>query len=663
MNSDITEVPRVAEDCAANNIANTATSSQQQSLSNDLTALHCCDPDRDPIATSSPTLSDGGSSVVSSELVPPSSPLSTSVSNGPRIYTDLQIAQSIAENNRKRKSLMEELSTEDILKRPRYLPTDTIVPPNQYPLAVAKASANRSWVWNHFKKIIIPLGAGSAETVVWADCHASCNICHRKATLDPTVKWSVAYTSSHNPGHLERHVRQYHSEILAEKNKPPAPTITATLAAKGTSTGTAAAATATNTAAAATATNTAAAATATAAAAATYTAAAATAAATAATSMEGATVTSGAAVTATAAAAAFRVADVPTAGLAVPASSASASESAMSGAAAATRAGVRAALVTGSGTTGDPAVAADEGVGTRAVSMTVAHADVDVGEEEEEDEREVVEERGREEWIIGNDRKEGEKRGEQEGEQEGEDEDEDEVNGGEEEEREVEEDDEEDEASILSPGESECQLWRARDCDYSDDGEESEEENEEENQMEEEDEDLGEEVEEEEEIEMSRNKSTLKEFQKISESFLKWAVATYLPLDTVESSSFREMCLSLNPECPMIAKKDIIGTLKGVERTVGVLLKRTLKDKKVAITIEHFTSVENLDYVVHRAHYVSDKWNLISITLDCTISPPLTSAGYRASKVTNNVVLNSNSKIHFQMFYVRYHMSHVTEAT
>jgi hypothetical protein len=567
---------------------------------------------------------------MSSELVPPSSPLSTSVSNAPRMSTcDLLIEQSLAENNRKRKRLMEELSAEDTLKRPRYLPTDTIVPPNQYPLAVAKASANRSWVWNHFNKIVIPLGAGSAETVVWADCHASCNICHREAMLDPTVKWAVAYTSSHSPGHLERHVRQYHSEILAEKNKPPAPTIAATLAAKGTYTGTTAAAVA------AAATNTAAAAAATATATATHPSAAHTAAATAtaATSMEGATVASRAAITVTAAA--FGVADVPTAGLAVPAASASATD--LSGMAAATRAGARAALVTGSGTTGDPAVAADEGIGAGAASMTVAHADVDVVGEEDEDEREVVGERGREEWIIGNGRKEEE--------QEGEGEDKDEVNGEEGEEREVEEDNESDEASMISPVESECRLWRARDCDYSDNGEENEEEDEDENQMEEEDEDLGEvmdeEVEEEDEIEMSRNKSTLKEFRKISEAFLKWAVAMYLPLNTVESSSFREMCLSLNSEYPMITKDDIVGTLRGVERTVGVLLKRTLKDKKVAITMEYFTSVENLDYVIYRAHYVSDEWNLVSITLACTISPPLTGAGYRAFKVSNNVVLNA----------------------
>ena len=123
--------------------------------------------------------------------------------------------QNRAAFERKRKAASELLLAQNATKSAKYSTGELVIPANKYPLTVMGASVNRSWIWNHFKKINLKVGTN--EIIIWADTHASCNICHERALVDATVKWAVPYTSQHSPGHLERHLKHLHNEVLVEK--------------------------------------------------------------------------------------------------------------------------------------------------------------------------------------------------------------------------------------------------------------------------------------------------------------------------------------------------------------------------------------------------------------------------------------------------------------
>lgn len=123
--------------------------------------------------------------------------------------------QNRASYERKRKVASETTLAEHAQKTVKYEPGDFVVPPDTYPLLTMAAAINRSWVWNHFKKINVKNAA--VDVLTWGDTHASCNICNAAALVDATVKWYVPYTSQHSPGHLERHIQHSHNEIIIEK--------------------------------------------------------------------------------------------------------------------------------------------------------------------------------------------------------------------------------------------------------------------------------------------------------------------------------------------------------------------------------------------------------------------------------------------------------------
>ena len=126
-------------------------------------------------------------------------------------------AQSRAAFERNKKRTVLDLLAQESNKCPKYSATDSFVDVRTYPLTVMTTSVNRSWLWNHFKRIIVKVG--TPEIITWADSHAACDICCERALTDENVKWAVSYTSQHSPGHLERHVKQYHNEIIVARRK------------------------------------------------------------------------------------------------------------------------------------------------------------------------------------------------------------------------------------------------------------------------------------------------------------------------------------------------------------------------------------------------------------------------------------------------------------
>lgn len=422
MTTTIPEVLSLNEDCITNDIINCSTCNKP--LSDDNALPHSCD-----VSITSPMQSSDESSVTSSPMVPPTSPLSdASVSSN--VHKRKRIAgllreKDLAEYQKKRKNTMEEHSTTEIAKGPKYSNSDYYVSPSECSFTAMKASSNRSWVWNYFMKINIKNGfrLRTPEIIMWEDCHASCNMCLRNAQLEPGIKWSVPYTSSHSPGHLERHLKQYHNAIYINRNKTTTTTIKTTAKTK----------------------------------------------------------------TITAATAAVAMGVLPVA----------------------------------------VAVAVNNAKMTGYYGQMLQKAGEGKKEKQnnEENEGEIMEKKN----------------------------------------------------------------------------------------------EVGEEGEEEEEDEIFERNNPIIENQKFSFSFLKWAVLTYVPLGVIESIHFREMCFSLNPNCPIISKEKIIITLKKIERAIKVVLKKVLKNQNVTISVEKWSNLENVIYITRRAHFVSNNWNLINITLSCDV--------------------------------------------
>lgn len=101
--------------------------------------------------------------------------------------------------------------------------------------------------------------------------------------------------------------------------------------------------------------------------------------------------------------------------------------------------------------------------------------------------------------------------------------------------------------------------------------------------------------------------------------YLKWAVETYQPLNTIEGVRFRAMCRSLSPHAPLITKARVMNRLLQVEANVKFVFKKILEGQHVAITLDHWTSIANVNYVAQTAHFITDQWVLKSCTLACTV--------------------------------------------
>ena len=102
------------------------------------------------------------------------------------------------------------------------------------------------------------------------------------------------------------------------------------------------------------------------------------------------------------------------------------------------------------------------------------------------------------------------------------------------------------------------------------------------------------------------------------EKFMEWIVDTYQPLNTCESESFRDMMRSVNKNYPNLDRHSIMSKLDKREQSVKLLMKNVLQDEDVSITLDHWTSSANVNYVAQTAHFIDGDFKLTKLTLACT---------------------------------------------
>ena len=175
----------------------------------------CGGPTSSSLATTSQTATAPANFNMNSSIVASSvASFASSVANVPIVPP---IVQSRAAFERNKKLAVEELLEQDSQKTLKYSTDGIVVPPLRFPLVEMPYFVGRSWVWEHFKKIVVKVGTQAMSA--WADTNASCNICYARALLDGAIKWYISYTTAHSPGHLERHLKQCHNSILVDRRR------------------------------------------------------------------------------------------------------------------------------------------------------------------------------------------------------------------------------------------------------------------------------------------------------------------------------------------------------------------------------------------------------------------------------------------------------------
>lgn len=120
--------------------------------------FHACrGPTSSSLATTGQTATAPANFSMISSIVALSvaSSVASSVANVPIVPP---IVQSRAAFARNKKLAVEELLEQDNQKTLKYSTDDTVVPPLSFPLVEMPYSVGRSWVWEHFKKIVVKVG-------------------------------------------------------------------------------------------------------------------------------------------------------------------------------------------------------------------------------------------------------------------------------------------------------------------------------------------------------------------------------------------------------------------------------------------------------------------------------------------------------------------------
>ena len=102
------------------------------------------------------------------------------------------------------------------------------------------------------------------------------------------------------------------------------------------------------------------------------------------------------------------------------------------------------------------------------------------------------------------------------------------------------------------------------------------------------------------------------------EKFMDWVVESYQPISICESESFRAMMKSVNKDCPNLDSKSIMAKLKKREQKARLTMKEYLKDRDVSITLDHWTSAANVNYVAQTAHFIDHNFEIVKLTLACS---------------------------------------------
>ena len=79
------------------------------------------------------------------------------------------------------------------------------------------------------------------------------------------------------------------------------------------------------------------------------------------------------------------------------------------------------------------------------------------------------------------------------------------------------------------------------------------------------------------------------------------------------------MCQSLAPDCPLMTKVKVMKRLLQIEQNIKCVFRKALKGQYVSITLDHWTSNANVNYIAQTAHFITEEWKLTSFTLACSI--------------------------------------------
>jgi hypothetical protein len=101
------------------------------------------------------------------------------------------------------------------------------------------------------------------------------------------------------------------------------------------------------------------------------------------------------------------------------------------------------------------------------------------------------------------------------------------------------------------------------------------------------------------------------------QKYLEWVVDTYQPISTCEQPSFRDMMEEVNKNCPKLDRHTCMNKLKEAEYKVKAILVEVLKEQDVSVTLDHWTSSSNVNYVAQTVHFIDENFDLVKLTLAC----------------------------------------------
>ena len=124
--------------------------------------------------------------------------------------------------------------------------------------------------------------------------------------------------------------------------------------------------------------------------------------------------------------------------------------------------------------------------------------------------------------------------------------------------------------------------------------------------------------------------------------FVKWVVINRLPFNVGESEHFRNFCNSLNHSIEFKVSGEYVRN-EAVKKAAEIrpIVSSMLKNQKVAITTDCWTSVANQSYISLTATYIDLEWNLVNLNLECSPFPGSHSANLLVPKIYD--LLNMHS--------------------
>lgn len=108
--------------------------------------------------------------------------------------------------------------------------------------------------------------------------------------------------------------------------------------------------------------------------------------------------------------------------------------------------------------------------------------------------------------------------------------------------------------------------------------------------------------------------------EKFREATVKWIVHSYKPLNVVEDSHFRAMISAVNPNIGCMCSETVNARIVSKAALYRGKLRQFLKGRKVAITIDCWTSNADESYIAFTVHLIHD-WNMLALLVECSPFP------------------------------------------